>query len=144
MNTIIFPATWKLRNRTDLPAAGKLVGELQSALLKLKLEVRPSDLARKEMGTSTVEAVKAFQTRAGLPASGKLSQETITKLNAELAHNFVTRNKARTGRLQDMLQQLGQQLDMGEIKARKFGPSTEHALKVVQATLGVPQDGRIS
>ena len=144
MNTIIFPATWKLRNRTDLPAAGKLVGELQSALLKLKLEVKPSDLARKEMGTSTVEAVKAFQTRVGLPVSGKLSQETITKLNAELAHNFVAHNKTRTGRLQDMLQQLGQQLDMGEMKARKFGPSTEHALKTVQATLGVPQDGRIS
>ena len=128
MNTIIFPATWKLRNRTDLPAAGKLVGELQSALLKLKLEVKPSDLARKEMGTSTVEAVKAFQTRVGLPVSGKLSQETITKLNAELAHNFVAHNKTRTGRLQDMLQQLGQQLDMGEMKARKFGPSTEHEI----------------
>lgn len=144
MNKIVFPETLKLDDPANLPPAGKPVGELQSALLKLKLDVKPSDLARKELGASTVEAVRAFQARAGLPADGKLTQETVAKLNAELAHNFVTQSKTRTQRLQELLQQAGQKLDPEELKSRKFGPSTEQALKAVQANLGVPQDGRIT
>jgi peptidoglycan hydrolase-like protein with peptidoglycan-binding domain len=144
MNKMIFPATLKLGDLANPPAAGKPIGELQSALLKLKLDVKPSDLARKEMGASTVEAVKVFQVRAGLPADGKLTQDTVARLNAELAHNFVAQSKTRTQRLQGLLQQAGQQLDADEIKGRKFGPTTEQAIKTVQAKLGMPQDGRIT
>lgn len=144
MNKILFPATLKIGDPANLPAAGKSVGELQSVLSKLRLEVNPSDLARKEMGASTVEAVRAFQERAGLHADGKLTHETVAKLNAELAHNFVAQSKPRTQRIQALLQQAGQQLDPAEIKSRKFGPSTVQAFKAIQAKLGVPQDGRIT
>jgi peptidoglycan hydrolase-like protein with peptidoglycan-binding domain len=144
MNKILFPATLKIGDPANLPAAGKPVGELQSALSKLKLEVNPSDLARKQLGSSTVEAVRAFQQRAGLNADGKLTPETVTKLNADLAHDFVAQSKPRTQRIQALLQQVGQKLDPAEIKSRKFGPSTEQAFKAIQAGLGVPQDGRIT
>ena len=144
MNKMIFPATLRLGDPANLPAAGKPVGELQLALLKLKLEIEPSDLARKEMGASTVEAVRAFQTRVGLPSDGRLNHDTVAKLNAELVHNFVAQSKTRTQRLQDLLQQAGHALDPNEVKSRKFGPSTELAFKEMQAKLGVPQDGRIT
>lgn len=144
MNTMLFPAALKIGDPANLPAAGKLVGELQSVLLKLKLEVNPSDLSRKEMGASSVKAVRAFQERAGLHADGKLTHETVTTLNAEMAHNFVTQSKPRTQRLQALLQQLGQPLDPAEIRSRKFGPTTEQAFKAIQAKLGEPQDGRVT
>ena len=144
MNKILFPATLNVGDPANLPTAGKSVGELQSVLSKLKLDVNPSDLARKEMGASTVEAVRAFQERAGLRADGKLTHETVAKLNAELAHNFVAQSKPRTQRIQALLQQAGQQLDPAEIKSRKFGPRTVQAFKAIQAKLGVPQDGRIT
>ena len=144
MNKIIFPSQLKLADSANLPSAGKPVGELQSALLKLKLEIKPSDLARKEMGASTIEAVRSFQAQVGLPADGKLTPDTVAKLNAELAHRFVAQSKTRTERLQELLQQAGYKLDPEEIKSRKFGASTEEAFKQFQAKLGVPRDGRIT
>ncbi|MDH4244953.1 MAG: neuraminidase-like domain-containing protein [Nitrospira sp.] len=144
MNKMIFPATLKLRDPATFPTTGKPVGELQNVLMKLRLDVKASDLARKEMGASTVDAVKAFQSRAGLPANGKLTQDTVAKLNAELAHSFVIQSKTRTQRLQSLLQQVGQQVDPQEMKSRKFGASTERAIKAVQASLGVPQNGQIT
>lgn len=144
MNKIIFPTALKLGDPANLPTAGKSVGEIQSALLKLKLEVKPSDLARKEMGASTLEAVRTFQARVGLPTDGRLTPDTVGKINAELAHNFVAHSKTRTQRMQDLLLQAGQQIDPQELKSRKFGPSTEQALKAAQAKLGVSQDGLVS
>ena len=139
-----FPSVLDLGNSEKLRPAGKPIGELQNALLKMNLEIKSSDLARKELGASTIEAVRSFQARVGLPADGRLTPETIAKVNVELAHNFVAQSKVRTQRLQDLLQQVGQQLDPDEIKGRKFGPNTEQALRAVQAKLGMPQDGCIS
>lgn len=144
MNKIIFPAALKLDDPANIPKTGKSIGELQSALLKLKLEVKPSDLARKEMGESTLEAVRTFQARAGLPTDGRLNPRTVAKLNVEIAHNFVAQSKTRTERLQDLLLQAGQQIDPEEVKSRKFGPGTERALKAAQAKLGIAQDGRVT
>jgi peptidoglycan hydrolase-like protein with peptidoglycan-binding domain len=128
----------------NVSATGKVVGALQTALLKLKFDIKPSELARKERGTSTADAVRAFQARVGLPADGTLTQGTVAKINAEVAHNFVMHSKTRTRRLQALLEQAGQKLNPEEIKSRKFGPSTELALKQFQTKLGVSQDGRIS
>jgi peptidoglycan hydrolase-like protein with peptidoglycan-binding domain len=143
MNKMTFPTGLKLNDPANIPTAGKPVGELHTVLLKLKLDVKPSDLARKEMGASTIEAIRTFQARTGLPVDGTLTPNTVAKLNAELAHNFVVQSKTRTQRLQDMLQRAGQTVDPQEIKSRKFGPSTEQALKQFQAQVGVPQDGRV-
>ena len=125
MKQIIFPTGLKLGNTADLPASGKSVGELQSALLRLNLDISPSDLARKEMGASTAEALRAFQAQAGLPADGRLTEDTAARINAALEHSFVTRDKTRTRRLQDLLTQAGQRIDPVEISGREFGTATE-------------------
>lgn len=144
MNTMIFPAKLRLTDPAALPAAGKAVGEVQSALLRLKVSVSARDLARKELGASTVEAVRRFQERAGLPADGRLTRATAAKLNAEVAHSFVVESKTRTQRVQDWLQEAGQNIAAEETRSRKFGPTTERAYKQFQAKLGVAQDGRIT
>ncbi|WP_042206837.1 Tc toxin subunit A-related protein [Paenibacillus durus] len=141
MNRIIFPQGLKISPDT---LGGRSIGELQSALQKLKLDISPSDLARKEMGTSTQEAIRTVQERVGLPADGKLTKETVAKLNAELAHTFVAGNKTRTQRLQELLQRVGQPIDPEEIRNRRFGPSTEQVLKRFQANMNLAQDGRVS
>lgn len=144
MNKIIFPTALKLGDPANLPTAGKSIGELQSALLKLKLEIKPNELARKEMGASTVGAVRAYQTRADLPSDGRLTPDTVAKLNAELAHNFVVESKTRTQRMQELLLQSGQQIAPDELKSRKFGSSTQQALTAAQTKLGIAADGRVS
>jgi peptidoglycan hydrolase-like protein with peptidoglycan-binding domain len=123
---------------------GKATGDLQTALKKLKLDIRPSELARKELGSSTVEAIRAFQTRVGLPSQGDLTPETITQLNAEVEHVFFAGSKTRTHRLQDMLQRVGMQLDADEVKNRTFGPSTEAAIKQYQKQAGLAQDEHVT
>ncbi len=144
MNKMIFPATLKMSDSTNVPAAGKLVGELQSTLLRLNLEVNSSELSRKEMGSSTIEAIKVFQAKVGLPTNGKLTKDTVLKINADLSHNFVAKSKTRTQRLQVLLQKAGHTLDPNEVKNRKFGLSTEQALKAIQAKWELPQDGLIT
>jgi peptidoglycan hydrolase-like protein with peptidoglycan-binding domain len=127
-----------------LPRTGRPVGELHSALLKVKLPVSASDLARKEVGESTAEAVRAFQERADLDASGELDDPTLQRLNAEVAHAFVAESRTRTRRLQHLLRQAGQVLDPREEGARTLGPTTQRAIDVMQQRFGLPTDGRIS
>lgn len=144
MNKIHFPTTLKLPDAARLPTAGKPIGELHSALLKLKLEVKPSDLARKEMGASTLDAIRNFQSRAGLPSDGRLNGETVAQLNAELSHRFVAESKTRTRQLQDLLAQSGHAIDPHEFQRREFGASTAAALKTAQSKLGLAADGRVN
>ncbi len=128
------------------PAApkGKVVGELHQALQQVKLPISASDLARKELGGSTTQAVLAFQKSVGLPADGKLTPATVERLNVEVAHQFVAESRTRTRKVQEMLQRLGHKLDPAELKAGQFGPSTSAALKDFQGKAGLAADGRIS
>lgn len=80
MTTLVFPPTLKLP--AHMPATGKAVGDLQSTLLKLKLKVKASGVARKKLGASTVNAVKAFQARAGLPADGNMTLDGLVAVGA--------------------------------------------------------------
>ncbi|WP_308636277.1 Tc toxin subunit A-related protein [Paenibacillus silvisoli] len=141
MNKFNFPS--KISADVNAPSS-KSIGDVQQVLQKLKLAIAPSDLARKEMGTTTAEAIRTFQKQTGLAETGTLTKDTVNKLNAELAHNFVAGNKTRTQRLQDMLKNVGGQIDPAEIASRQIGPSTEQALKQFQANSGILQDGRIS
>ncbi|MFM1653413.1 neuraminidase-like domain-containing protein [Brevibacillus sp. B_LB10_24] len=122
----------------------KSIGDIQSALQALEIDISPGELARKEMGESTAAGIKAFQERSGLPADGKLTQATVDKLNSELIHDFVVRSKTRTQRLQQLLQLVGLQIDSEEIKNRAFDPSTKEGLIQFQKLAGLLPDGRIS
>jgi peptidoglycan hydrolase-like protein with peptidoglycan-binding domain len=122
----------------------KAIGELQAALQKLKVNVQPRELARKELGPSTTDAIRAFQERAGLAPAGDLTAETVARLNGELEHAFVAGSKSRTQRLQEMLQRVGTPVEPDEAKSRIFGQSTELALKQYQAQAGLSQDGKVT
>lgn len=141
MNKFNFPS--KISADINAPSS-KSIGDVQQALQKLKLPIAQSDLARKEMGAATAEAIRTFQKQAGLAETGTLTRDTVNKLNAELAHNFVAESKTRTQRIQEMLKNAGGQIDPSEIASRQMGPSTEKALKQFQANNGLHQDGRIS
>ena len=60
MPTINFPRTITFTDPARFAENRQARGELQSALLKLKLPIAVSDLARKEMGASTQEASGRF------------------------------------------------------------------------------------
>lgn len=144
MYRIDFPKMLERNIMVSVGSTGKDVGAIQSALVKLKLKVSSGESVRKEFGTSTVSAIKAFQNRVGLPPNGTITEDAVIHLNANLAHFFITGNKNRTAKFQDLLQQSGQKLDVAELKSRKVGPSTEQAIKAVQLKFGLPQDGLIS
>ena len=122
----------------------KSIGELQVALQKLKLNIRISELARKELGPTTTDAIKAFQERAGLAPLGKLTPETVERINAELEHSFVADSKTRIRRLQEMLQRTGIPIDADEVRNGTFGQSTVGALMRYQAQANLPQDGKVT
>lgn len=122
----------------------KAVGDMHAALQRLGHDVSPSDIARKEFGTSTQEALRKFQKDKGLRADGKITQRTIAQLNAEVAHRFVTESKTRTQRVQALLQRLKIDVDATELKGRQFGPATSAAIGKFQAQAGLPEDGRAS
>jgi peptidoglycan hydrolase-like protein with peptidoglycan-binding domain len=145
MNTIIFPPKLQIIVDASNRPTAKTVGEVQSALVRLRAKVLPSELARKELGSSTSDAIREFQERAGLRgARGELTGETVDRLNASIAHEFVANSKVRTQRLHDLLGRAGFKVNAAELKARTFGPSTQAALEAFQARAGLPQDGRIT
>lgn len=144
MTSIVFPNPLKIANPDQLPSTGRAVGALQDALVRLKIPVSPSDVARKELGASTQEALRAFQQKVGMAADGRISVETVDRLNAAVAHAYVAQSKTRTQRLQALLQQVGQPVESKELEQRTYGTSTETGVKAVQARLGLPQDGRVT
>ncbi len=144
MAQIIFPKALNLTDPANLPQTGKGVGHLHAALGTLQFKLDGRDVARKEMGVSTVTAVKNFQAKVGLAADGVVTAATVAKLNSEIAHEYVATNKQRTQRLQAMLMQAGHAVDKAESDTRTFGPSTEKALGDFQHIQGLSRDGRAS
>lgn len=145
MNKITFPPILRIRVLADDGSRNsKSIGELQAALQKLKMNIQSRELASKELGPSTIDAIRAFQERAGLVPEGSLTAETVERFNAELEHTFAVDSKTRTRRLQEMLQQTATQVDLNEVKSRILGSNTKRALKRYQAQAGLPQGEKVS
>jgi peptidoglycan hydrolase-like protein with peptidoglycan-binding domain len=126
-----------------LSKPGHRVGELQNALMRLDLAPERSDIARKELGASTRDALRKFQAEAGLAADGTPTAETLARLNTQVAHRFVAASKPRTSRLHALLREAGQDIPDEELLARRFGEATGAAVKAAQAGLGLPQSGLV-
>ncbi|MBE3200237.1 MULTISPECIES: Tc toxin subunit A-related protein [Parafrankia] len=88
---------------------------LHAALRKLRVPAGP-------------EAIRTFQERAGLAATGHVDDATATAMNQELAHRFFADSKTRLAKVQRLLVRTGAQIDPAELKARTLGPTTEAAL----------------
>lgn len=128
------------------PSSGNKVepNVLHGALGRLRLEVSPDEVAAGEIGATTTAAIREFQKRAGLNASGKLTQKTVDAIRSEVDHRFYAGHRVRTARVQAMLTQVGETLDTAEVKSRNFDASTAAAIASFQKANGLAETGRMS
>lgn len=124
-------------------STGSAVSTLQSRLKKLGYYSGSVD---GDFGTSTEEAVKAFQKKNGLTADGKAGSETLAKLNsssAVAAGSDVLEMGSRGDEvvtLQNRLKKLGYY--SGNVDG-DFGESTANAVRAFQRRNGLTVDGRV-
>ena len=64
---------------------GDDVARVHQALLALGRDIPATELKSRALGNGTIAVVKAFQTEAGLPASGVVDAATVRAINAKLA-----------------------------------------------------------
>src|SRR6478735_1590081 len=74
------------------------------------------------------DAIRTFQRRAGIAASGQLDSATVTAMNSELSHRFWADSKSRIAKVQQLLVRTGAHVDPAELKSRTLGPTTTAAL----------------
>lgn len=122
----------------------KDVSDLHSALKKLRIKVSEEEVNQKRLGDRTTDAIKEIQQRNRLKADGKLTDETVKALNAELVDAHHTLSKTRTAKLQGLLEKAGVAVSGDEKKNRLTGDSTRKAIETFQKGAGLPVDGRIS
>ncbi|WP_308993434.1 neuraminidase-like domain-containing protein [Mariniflexile litorale] len=120
------------------------VSNIHLALRKLNLKVDKTELEIKNLGVSTTNAIKEFQKKKKLPATGKLNKKTIDILNVELFDAHHTNSKTRTVKLHDLLERLSIEIPKEEKQNRATGPETRKAIKSLQKEVGLKADGKIS
>ena len=83
------------------------VVDLHIAINKLALKIAKDERGKKQIGKTTVKAIKDIQKRNKLATTGKLNAKTLNALNAELFDVHHTQSKTRTekpGRVHSMHQ----------------------------------------
>ncbi len=137
MSRIILPTKLKTDNKSD-------VKTLHSALRTLNLPIAEKAVSEKKVEASTKAAIKKIQKEYKLPQDGKLTEKTITAINDEINHRFITENKYRTSGLQTDLQKLNFKIDKAEEERRVAGDSTLKAIKEFQKKEGLPVTGKLT
>src|SRR5262245_23315278 len=122
----------------------KDVSRLHRALKRLGFEIGPDEIARGLLGPTTRAALRKLQTDANLDETGEITPQTIKVIEKALEHAFFAHHKPRTQRLQRLLLRLGHKLDDADLKTRRFGKSTENAVKRFQKAAKLPVDGRVT
>jgi peptidoglycan hydrolase-like protein with peptidoglycan-binding domain len=120
------------------------IADLHLALKKLNLAVADHEVNEKRLGESTEYAIKAIQKNASLPETGKLDDQTVGALNAELFDVHHTLDKTRASKLQSMLERLELPVAREEKRARIVGDSTREALKSFQERESLPPSGKLT
>jgi peptidoglycan hydrolase-like protein with peptidoglycan-binding domain len=115
-------------------ATGDAVRELQAALMRAGITVPGG--ADGVFGPATEAALKTYQRRVGLPATGRANAATMNRL---ILHNGS--RGAAVKALQRALMRAGITVPGGADGV--FGPATEAALKSYQRREGLPQTGRL-
>ncbi len=129
-------------------ARGRAVRDIQQRLLALGYAIADADRPD-TFGSSTAQAVRAFQQRRGLIVDGLVGNETWREL-VEASWRLGDRVLYLRGpnirgddvrELQQRLSQLG--FDPGRIDGI-FGPTTERAIRDFQRNYGAPEDGLVA
>jgi peptidoglycan hydrolase-like protein with peptidoglycan-binding domain len=120
------------------------IGELQAALIKLRLPIAAVELRTREFGESTRAALRDFQAKEGIDDGGRLTAATLAVLNQELEHTHFARSKTRAARIHKQLTRLGYALDPEETRRRIISKSTEQALADFRSRVGIDGDHRLT
>ena len=122
----------------------KDISSLHLGLLKLGLVISSEEIRKRELGNTTKEAIKQFQTIAGLQSSGILSKDTVKKFREVLEHKYYATNKTRIEKLHKILDCTSIEIHAEEKKKKIYGISTENAIKEIQFKLGIKNNGLLS
>ncbi len=120
------------------------VTNLHFVLTKMKLPIAKEEVKKKNIGPTTVTAIKEIQKRHGINDGGELDERTVDALNKDIFHANYAFNKTRTKKLQTLLTKVGQPVDVEEKNKRIAGESTLKAIENFQKEHGLPADGQVS
>src|SRR6266498_1516590 len=120
------------------------VTNLHFVLTKMKLPIAKEEVKKKNIGPTTVTAIKEIQKRHGINDGGELDERTVDALNKDIFHANYAFNKTRTEKLQTLLTKVGQPVDVEEKNKRIAGESTLKAIENFQKEQGLPADGQVS
>ncbi len=120
------------------------ISELHSALKKVNLHIADEEIRSRDMGESTVDAIKDIQKKNKLAVTGKLNAKTLNALNAELFDVHHTLSKTRTEKLHALLEKTGLAVAEDEMRSRTVGDTSRKAIESFQKKAGLPIDGKIT
>ena len=127
----------------------KDVTRLQDILVYLGGTIADStdDIKTRSFGTHTANALKAVKKKIALPQTAGLNKSTINALNRKAIEKYYS-TKTQTAKLHHTLTKIARiaklEYDLSEdIKARKQGRQTRHALRMFQKKYGLKQTGRL-
>ena len=144
---------------------GKLHNIIKHAvkIAKISVEISVDELKNKKIGTSTSKAIKAFQEKYKLSATGEMNKATLDKLTSVAASKgkYVKKLKSppvkelqivtktlrlnmvspQVAEMQKALSFLGYKISEKEFKTQTFGKTTIKAIKKLQKEKGTAQTG---
>lgn len=80
----------------------------------MKLPIAKDEVKRKDIGPTTITAIKEIQKRHGINDGGELDERTVNALNKEIFHTNYVFNKTRTEKLQGLLTKVEQPVAVEE------------------------------
>lgn len=137
MKTIKLPSNLKTDNKLH-------ISHLHAALGKLNFLIDEKAMASKKMDDTTVAAIKKIQKENKIEANGQLTESTVRAINDELYHQFITTNKYRIKKLQELFEKINFKIDKAEKENRKTGKTTQQAIAAFQKRAGLPGTGKVS
>lgn len=148
------------------------VGQVQRLLLramrigKVDATIQPDELKQKQIGASTMVAIRAFQNRYRLPPTGELNPATLAQIESVAASRpgppgllkvqaadqlrpvdrtlRLNMTSQYVGRLQQALAYLSYPVNEKEFNTRTFGRTTREAVLAFQKSRGLPADGHFA
>jgi len=122
--------------------------KLHNMLSALDIPIHKEEKDARKFSVATREAIEEFQKKMGLPVTGMMSDEVVTKLENEVVKKTFS-SKTKVQALQSQLLRAAKigkldfQISEDEIKSKTVGASTVAALKAFQAKYKLPETGHL-
>lgn len=129
-----------------LTATSYRAGRIQQLLTDAGVTVEAGELKTRTFGPSTRDQLKEFATQAGLRDDGLVTQDVITALRAHALTRKLS-SKTQTSKLQKTMlraaraRNIDLHIDGTEMRTKELGPSTQAAIRTLQARFGLPATG---